>query len=164
MNLTIYFPKIRHFIKWAIFLILFFTGCNKDKSDSADDQTEIETELKGSISQFGITWYFDREYESGQFANGDWWVLGPVTIIKIDPASTSEEDRIMNGSMINPSPQNGNVQGYDNAMSANTYSEEYNCARPNSEDLSEENPLHIPVNSCLVSSISMAEPGISPQL
>src|SRR5512145_1337984 len=27
-------------------------------------------------SQFGITWTFDGDYETGQFANGDTWVVG----------------------------------------------------------------------------------------
>jgi len=40
-----------------------------------------------SVSQFGITWTFDRDYTVGQFANGDWWVVGPVTITKIEPVS-----------------------------------------------------------------------------
>ncbi len=40
-----------------------------------------------SIEQFGITWTFDSDYECGQFANGDYWVVGPVTIVSIDPPS-----------------------------------------------------------------------------
>ena len=28
-----------------------------------------------SITQYGITWTFDKEYESGQFASGDYWVV-----------------------------------------------------------------------------------------
>jgi hypothetical protein len=39
-----------------------------------------------SVSQYGITWQFDHSYTVGQFANGDWWVLGPVTITSITPA------------------------------------------------------------------------------
>ncbi|HUC21064.1 MAG TPA: hypothetical protein VMR98_06280 [Candidatus Polarisedimenticolaceae bacterium] len=27
-----------------------------------------------SVSQYGITWTFDKTYPCGQFANGDWWV------------------------------------------------------------------------------------------
>jgi hypothetical protein len=39
-----------------------------------------------SVSQYNITWTFDKSYETGQFANGDWWVIGPVTITAITPA------------------------------------------------------------------------------
>ena len=41
-----------------------------------------------SVSQFGITWTFNRDYPTGQFANGDWWVVGPVTITSISPRDT----------------------------------------------------------------------------
>lgn len=37
------------------------------------------------IAQYGITWTFNAQYEYGQFANGDYWVLGPVTITRIEP-------------------------------------------------------------------------------
>ena len=38
-----------------------------------------------TITQNGITWGFDREVESGTFANGDPWVVGPVTITSTRP-------------------------------------------------------------------------------
>ncbi|HOI55253.1 MAG TPA: hypothetical protein PLP01_08395, partial [Phycisphaerae bacterium] len=31
------------------------------------------------ISQYGITWTLDKPALAGQFVNGDWWVVGPVT-------------------------------------------------------------------------------------
>ena len=72
------------------------------------------------ISQFGITWTFNRDYPVGQFANGDWWVVGPVTITGISPRSTTINGRTMNGRMVNPSPRVGG-QGYDSAMENNVY-------------------------------------------
>jgi Concanavalin A-like lectin/glucanases superfamily len=42
-------------------------------------------EPQSSVTQWGITWYFDKNYEVGQFANGDYWVVGPVTITRITP-------------------------------------------------------------------------------
>jgi len=39
-----------------------------------------------SISQYGITWTFDKDYPTGQFINGDWWVVGPVTVASVSPA------------------------------------------------------------------------------
>jgi hypothetical protein len=41
--------------------------------------------LKQSISQYGITWTFQKPARVGQFVNGDWYVVGPVTIEAIDP-------------------------------------------------------------------------------
>ena len=37
------------------------------------------------VSQYGITWKFDRDYPVGQFVNGDWWVVGPVTVVSAAP-------------------------------------------------------------------------------
>ena len=42
-------------------------------------------EFRKSVSQYGITWEFDHPVTSGQFVTGDWWVVGPVTIVKITP-------------------------------------------------------------------------------
>jgi len=120
------------------------------------------------VTQFGITWTFDRDYTVGQFANGDYWVVGPVTIIGINPPSIETHGRIMNGSMVNPSPKMGRVQGYDNAMYAQyirpgDYDPSLNVARPNGLDLSESNPLILQAHSSLVSTISLQEPGHRPQ-
>src|SRR5687767_13299507 len=60
-----------------------------------------------SISQYGITWTFDKAYEAGQFATGDWWVVGPVNVTAVSPAPATGR----NGSSVNP---RGGRQGYDN--------------------------------------------------
>ena len=73
--------------------------------------------LKDSVSEFGITWTFEKPVPVGQFVNGDWYVVGPATVVKIDPAprygseveaneldareKVSEENRCRNGSMLN---------------------------------------------------------------
>lgn len=61
---------------------------------------------RNSVSQYGITWTFDHTYPSGQFANGDYWVLGPVQIVAMSPPGT----RGKNGWMVNPV---GFMQAYD---------------------------------------------------
>src|SRR3989344_5331034 len=54
-----------------------------------------------SISQYGITWNFASPFpECGQFANGDWYVVEPVTIVSKTPAQTITPGR--NGDWINP--------------------------------------------------------------
>ncbi len=70
-----------------------------------------------SVSQYGVTWTFDRQYEIGQYVNGDYWVVGPVNITGISPQPCANGQ---NGSMVNP----GFVsqQGYDNRIrSASNY-------------------------------------------
>jgi hypothetical protein len=39
-----------------------------------------------SVTQYGITWTFDKPYNVGQFVTGDYWVVGPVTITGVSPA------------------------------------------------------------------------------
>lgn len=41
--------------------------------------------LRKSVSQYGITWTFERPSPVGQFVNGDFYVVGPVKIEAIDP-------------------------------------------------------------------------------
>ena len=41
--------------------------------------------MANSVTQHGVTFTFDKYYQVGQFANGDYWVLGPVTITAITP-------------------------------------------------------------------------------
>jgi len=119
------------------------------------------------ISQFGITWAFDRDYPTGQFANGDYWVVGPVTIIGINPLSTETDGRTINGSMINPLPALGSVQGFDSAMYGKykpQFDAELNVGRPNGKDISLNNPLTVQVASSLISTVSNSEAGHRPQL
>jgi len=114
-----------------------------------------------SLTQFGITWFFDKEYQVGKFANGDHWVLGPIEIIKITPRSVSGE-RVMNGSMLNPVNE---IQGYDSAMYARYSSDtSYNDSLNVALNILAENPLVITQDNSLVSTISIDTAGGRPQL
>jgi len=85
--------------------------------------------MASSVSQHGITWYFDQEHEVGQYANGDWWVLGPVSIVNITPESREVDGRVINGSMVNPTNgHSSNRQGYDSYPSDMFYRSELNVA------------------------------------
>ncbi len=120
--------------------------------------------LSATLSQFGITWDFDKAYEVGQFANGDWWVIGPVNIVKITPASLGLP-RTMNGSMVNPSPQDVLTQGYDSAMYGQYASPgDYDPALNVALGVSSLSPLVLSPNNSLVSTISDPVPGSRPQL
>lgn len=75
-------------------------------TDATSDATTGEPEnLQSSVSQYGITWTFDAPRPVGQFVTGDWWVVGPVTIVSVDPAPTADR----HGSMLDPV----NAQDYD---------------------------------------------------
>ncbi|MBP7051857.1 MAG: hypothetical protein KBE65_12655 [Phycisphaerae bacterium] len=114
-----------------------------------------------ALQQFEITWKFDGYHSVGHFVNGDFWVVGPVKIIGIDPASTSVDDHVKNGSMVNPDPLSSSI-GYDNTISGVTipYDEALNVAW----GLSAAKPLTLAAHSSLVSSISADAPHQRPQL
>jgi len=56
------------------------------------------SQMLSSITQHGVTFQFDQAYQTGQYANGDYWVLGPVTITAISPDFTGNR----NGWEVNP--------------------------------------------------------------
>jgi len=75
--------------------------------------------LRQSVSQYGITWTFGKPARVGRFINGDWYVVGPVTVTAIGPKPLYGEEipeieldhmdlerpvgeRVRNGFMLNP--------------------------------------------------------------
>jgi len=120
--------------------------------------------LRSSVSQYGITWTFAEPARVGQFVNGDYYVVGPVTITAIDPAPRYGEavgddeldayetgrgdylpiaDRVRNGSMLNP-PARQRV-AYDSGIK--------NWFRA---DLAARLPIRMTPGDSLVSTISLA--------
>lgn len=41
--------------------------------------------LVSSLTQYGITWTFREPVRAGQFINGDFYVVGPATVVALDP-------------------------------------------------------------------------------
>lgn len=50
-------------------------------------------EQRMSVSQYGITWTFATAVPVGQYINGDRYVVGPVTIMMIDPKPRRIHDK-----------------------------------------------------------------------
>lgn len=98
------------------------------------------TEAASSITRHGVTWKFDKDYTTGQYANGDWWVVGPVVITQITPTPTAGR----NGTVINPVLSR--TQGFDDRI----YSDYYSAALNAGTTL----PLTVATNSSVVSCIS----------
>lgn len=88
------------------------SGSSSSISISAASSSSISLQTAQSISQYGITWTFDKAYPVGQFVNGDWWVVGPVTVTTVDPAPTGSGGTFLNGSEKNPKGGAGQ-QGFD---------------------------------------------------
>ncbi|MGZ3742880.1 MAG: hypothetical protein ACXWRE_14395 [Pseudobdellovibrionaceae bacterium] len=78
-----------------------------------------------SLSQWGITWSFDKAYTYGTYANGDYWVLGPVTITSISPTFTGTQ----NGWQVNPAA-NTAAQGFDSRVPSAGFSASLDPALP----------------------------------
>ncbi len=53
--------------------------------------------LTDTLSQYGITWKFNKKVHVGKFITGSYYVVGPVTVVSVSPAP--ENGR--NGSMLN---------------------------------------------------------------
>lgn len=118
------------------------------------------------IEQWGIRWTFDKPitkdgtagtYQYGQFANGDFWVVGPVRIVDISPNSFLHSNgNTYHGSMLNPLPTSDRKQGY--GQCAGTYDASLNVAY----QINSENPLVVYGNSSLVSTISFTPENPAP--
>ena len=115
--------------------------------------------LKKSVSQYGITWTFQKPARVGQFVNGDWYVVGPVIIETVDPRPLyaneipereldhmdrdhKPEHRVRNGFMLNPPPRM--EVAYDSGVR--------NWFRPS---LIQKLPVTMKPGDSLVSTISM---------
>lgn len=110
------------------------------------------------ISRHGITWTINGSPANGTYANGDPWVVGPVTITKITPGSTvTSSGRTINGTMINPQAAEWPQHGFDSKMSEGTgtnWNSGLNAGRPGGNTLSDGNPLSVAAGSSVCSSIS----------
>lgn len=112
-----------------------------------------------AASQFGITWTFDRDRPVGQYANGDFWVVGPVTLVAIAPATTRLGERQVNGTMINPAAGMAAAQGWDSDVQNTGYSADLNVAL--------KLPLAVAAGSSVMSAASIETPdagGHAPRL
>ena len=70
-----------------------------------------ELPLNDTVSQYGITWKFDKKVPVGQFLTGDSYVVGPVTVVSVTPAPEGSGTTFRNGSMLNPLM--ASTMGYD---------------------------------------------------
>jgi len=140
--------------------VKFYTKCILLLLHSVISNAEnAEIKYRTEISQHGITWTFEKAVKSGQFITGDWWVIGPVRIIKITPepgpvntdtgkiqinrwgdTSLKTDPRMRNGSMI--VYKAGNFQGYDSRNGS------FN------EGSSIKIPIELGINLSLISTIS----------
>jgi len=103
-----------------------------------------------SISKDGITWTFSQAVPVGQFVNGDYYVVGPVTITAIDPVPTTATP-YENGSVKNL-PTSNSKSGFDSRLNDGT--DESFWFDPTVRVYP---PISLKAGDSLVSSISVAQ-------
>ncbi|XHR30500.1 MAG: hypothetical protein ACFUZC_08045 [Chthoniobacteraceae bacterium] len=130
-------------------------------------------EKVNQITQYGITWTFEEPCESGRFVTGDYWIVGPVTVTGVTPASGPdaidrglfaggksrygavslvEDNRMRNGSMV--------VTGRDTSESGKNArtgfeNQGYDSRGPNYDPkLTVQYPFRLEPNRTLISTIS----------
>jgi Bacterial Ig-like domain (group 2) len=102
-----------------------------------------------SITKDGITWTFSEPVPVGQFVNGDYYVVGPVTVTGISPQPTTSSP-YLNGSVKNLPSSNGK-SGFDSRLNDGTDESWWFDATLRSYP-----PIALNPGDALVSSISLA--------
>ncbi len=129
----------------AIAVGLLCAGCavTQTQQPTSPEKTVKGVEMKSSVSRHGITWTFDREVPVGRFVTGDFYVVGPVTVVKIEPEATGTGQSFRNGSMLNPPTDSS--QGYDGRMKGFR------------QDLAVKLPVSLKPGDSLVSTVSLEQ-------
>ena len=108
-----------------------------------------------SIAKDGVTWTFSQPVQAGQFVNGDWWVVGPVTVTSVRPAPTASAP-FLNGSVRNlptPSGKSGFDSRLNDGIDQSWWFDPAARAYP---------PIALVPGDALVSSVSVAVPHVLP--
>lgn len=112
---------------------------------AANDEPQlIETDR---VTRHGITWTLAAPARVGRFVNGDYYVVGPVTIVDIDPKPGAGR----NGSVLNPPPLSDR-SGFDSRSPGGRYDPKLSAALP----------IRLSPGDALVSSISVERVGELP--
>ena len=105
---------------------------------------------RSSVTKDGITWTFSQSVPVGQFVNGDYYVVGPVTVTSIVPRPTTSKP-YKNGSVTNLPTANGK-SGFDSRLNDGTDQSWWFDA-----SLRKYPPITLNPGDSIVSSISLAK-------
>jgi len=100
-----------------------------------------------SVSIDGITWRFSTAVPVGRFVNGDYYVVGNVTVIAVNPPPTSSPGR--NGSVLNMPVASNSLSPFDDRVSSGRYAPQ----------LRVNPPFTMHPGDALISSISVNQVG-----
>lgn len=104
--------RLRTLLELSITCVLAFgIGVGRARADTTPEPPAAAgTRMTGEVSQYGITWTFDRPCATGRYVTGDFWVVGPATVVAVSPTPAPGR----HGSVVNPPA--GDRHGYDDRM------------------------------------------------
>lgn len=139
---------------WILLLTVALVGCGGSSSSPSSVSNPPpppgSTANVSSITKDGITWTFSQPVPAGQFVNGDYYVVGPVTITAIDPAPTTSSP-YENGSVLDL-PTANSKSGFDSRLNDGTDESWWFDA-----SLRSYPPISLKPGDALVSTISLAQ-------
>ena len=124
----------RAFLQLLLVLaIISVTGCGGGSKSKTENPLEPEIpsgELRQmkSVTKDGITWTFKEKVPVGRFVNGDFYVVGPVAIVDINPLPTKENGR--HGSVLNLPGNKNDISPFDSRTVSGRYKSEYRIYPP----------------------------------
>jgi hypothetical protein len=124
-----------------------YSGNGGPPHNDSPDIPDGELLYVESITKDDVTWTFSTIVPVGQFVNGDYYVVGPVTIIDIDPLPTLVNGR--HGSVLNMPGNNSSISPFDYRVEGNRYRPEYRIYPP----------FDMKPGDLLISSISIEDRG-----
>jgi hypothetical protein len=128
-------------------LSLWLVPCAVGSGDSGSASEGQQMVMTDTVAQYGITWKFGEKVPVGRFVNGDYYVVGPVTVVSIDPKPTPGR----NGSVLNLPPLQDR-SGFDDRVEGGRFHPE----------MRSDPPIHMEPGDALISSISVKEIGVLP--
>jgi hypothetical protein len=133
----------------SLAMLLVCVSCAFAQLQTAD-RTSGPLVNKGSVTKDGVTWTFSQSVPVGQFVNGDYYVVGPVTITSIVPQPTTAKP-YKNGSVVDLPTANGK-SGFDSRLNDGTDESWWFDA-----SLRKYPPITLNPGDSIVSSISLAK-------
>jgi hypothetical protein len=111
-----------------------------------------QTATASSVTQDGITWNFSTAKTVGQFVNGEYWVVGPVTITSITPSFNTTTKA--NGWQVNP-PLVGNAEPADMRIGGQSFDGDGEAYHP---EMMPSFPYTATAGQSIVKAVSLPKP------
>ncbi len=107
------FLIIARFARIALTVLFALAILVPAHAEARPSQRALEGKVS-SITRDGVTWRFNEPVEAGQFVNGDYYVVGPVTVMSISP-EPQRTSPYLNGSVLNLPTASGH-SGFDSRL------------------------------------------------